>query len=251
VSPKINNKKLKLAQLFNYININVVPKLKEEYKKRIERLREERLKKLMELMERHKQELEPIMKDPVPHIMEVLEALHVGDEKAKHQLLAVIASRFLPREHRLGVVITAPSSSGKNHLVNSFMKITPSKWWMVLSRLTQNSLNYLSKSVGRKILYIQEYEGVNQSAYNLRITLSEGKLTVLYVKRNEKTGEFETVKKEVVGTPVLITTTTAVSIDEDMENRTFYVSIDTSDEQTRRIIEYEKKRASDPNFIAL
>jgi hypothetical protein len=81
--------------------------------------------------------------------------------------------------------------------------------------------------------------------------LSEGKLTVLYVKRNEKTGEFEAVKKEVVGTPVLITTTTAVSIDEDMENRTFYVSIDTSDEQTRRIIEYEKKRASDPNFIAL
>ena len=50
----------------------------------------------------------------------------------------------------------------------------------------------------------------------------------------------------MAGTPVLITTTTKINIDPDMETRTIYINVDTSEEQTRKIIEHALFLESNP-----
>ncbi|MCD6084817.1 MAG: hypothetical protein J7J20_04675 [Desulfurococcales archaeon] len=241
--PSIDSKRLKLAEFIGKLR-PVIDGLKERYRRWVEKARERRREMVEALKRKYASEFERINEDPVKAILEVVDMYHVGDEVPKHQLVAVIASRFLPKEYRLHAVITGPSSAGKNNLVRAFKKVTPSKWWLEVTRLTAHALDYMPTSIGRQILYIQEYEGLGQAKYSARITLSEGKLTVAYVRRNEKTGELETVNKSLAGVPVLITTTTAVQIDEDMENRTFYISPDTSEGQTRRVIEYEMMAAT-------
>ncbi len=247
--PTVNGRRLKLADVFNYLDTRVIPELVEIYEEMRRKRLEEKRRKLQELMEQYKEELEPIIRDPVTHILEVVDFYHVGDNAAKRQAVPVIASRFLPKDWRLHMVVQGPSSAGKNNLVKAFLKVTPKKWWIIVTRLTAKALDYLPDKIDRQILYIQEYEGARGASYSVRITLSEGYLSVLYVRRNEKTGELETAEKRLEGTPVFITTTTAVEIDEDMENRTFYATIDISEEQTKRILEHEAKLASDPAYI--
>lgn len=221
-----------------FIKTRVLPILIEKYREYVEKRRREREERLRKILEKYRDKFEEINKDPVKHVLDVVDFYHVGDRDAKIMVLGCIASRFLPREKRLSAVIQGPSSAGKNNLVKAFMRVTPKKWWHVVTRLTSRALEYMPKSIGRQILYIMEYEGLKDAAYSARITISEGELIISYVRKNPKTGELETVNKKVVGTPVLITTTTSISIDPDMETRTVYVNIDTSEEQTKKIMEY-------------
>ncbi len=237
-----------ITDLQSFLKTRVLPKLLELWREYVARKREERRKRLEELVERYRDEIERIKQDPVGYALETLSYLHTGDEEAKIALLLVIASRFLPREHRLSAVVQGPSSAGKNHLVNSIRKLTPRRWWFVVTRLTPRAIDYLPKSLGRQILYIQEYEGLKDAAYSVRITVSEGELIIAYVARDPRTGEMKTVQRKILGTPIIITTTTRIELDEDMENRTMFIYIDTSEEQTRKVIEYHKRLASDIEF---
>jgi len=237
-----------ITDLQSFLKTRVVPRLLELWRAYVARKREERRKRLEKLIERYSDEIEKIKQDPVGYALKTLNYLHIDDEEAKRALLLVIASRFLPREYRLSAVIQGPSSAGKNHLVNSIRKLTPRKWWFPVTRLTTRAIDYLPKSLGRQVLYIQEYEGLKEAAYSVRITVSEGELIIAYVARDPKTGELKTVQKKILGTPIIITTTTKIELDEDMENRTMFIYIDTSEEQTKKIIEYHKRLASDVEF---
>ncbi len=230
-----------LVEFQGFLKTRVVRELVEKYEKYREEKKREREERLRKLEEEYREELEEIRKSPIKHILEVVDFYHVGDEAAKYQLIGVISSRFLPKDYRLHAVLQGPSSVGKNNLVNAFRKITPKKWWFSVTRLTPRALDYMPRSLGRTILYIQEYEGMREAAYSARITISEGELTVSYVTRDPKTGEMKTVNRKILGTPVVITTTTRISIDEDMETRTLFINLDESPEQTKKVIEHIKR----------
>jgi len=237
---KIIGKK-KISEFLAEIKSRILPTLMQRFEKYRQMQRIERERKRRELYEKYKEDLEEIAKDPVKHIMEVVNFYHIGDEEAKRMLIPVLASRFLPRNYRLSVVVSGPSSLGKNNLVKAFMKCTPRSWWNTLTRMTPRALDYLlpeGGSIDRVILYFMEYEGLNQAKYSVRISISEGEISVAYVARNEKTGEMETRIRKLKGTPLIITTTTAVQLDQDIETRTFYIEPDPSEEQTKRIREF-------------
>ena len=239
-------KGVSITDLQSFIKVRVIPLLVDKYRKYLEKRRLEREAKIREILAKYGDRIEEISKDPVKHILEVANYYHIGDYDAKIQLIGCIASRLLPREKRLSAILQGPSSAGKNNLVKAFMRMTPKKWWTVLTRLTSRALDYMPKSLGRQILYIMEYEGLKEAAYSARITISEGELIVSYVRRNPKTGELETVNKRIRGTPVLITTTTSINVDPDMETRTMYINIDISEEQTRKIIDHVIDLESNP-----
>ncbi len=231
-------KGISIAEIQSFIKTKILPILTEKYRKYLEAKRREREEKLKRLLRKYKTVFKEIDRNPVKHVLEVVDFHHIGDKDAKIEILGCLVSIHLPREKRLSAVVQGPSAAGKNNLVKAFMRVTPKKWWLVITRLTSRALDYMPKSIGRQILYIMEYEGLKEAAYSARITISEGELIISYVRKNPKTGEMETVNKKVIGTPVLITTTTSISIDPDMETRTIYVNIDTSEEQTKRIIEH-------------
>ena len=242
-------KEVRISEFQAFLKAKVIPLLADKLRKSIEMKRKEREERLAKEIEEYKDEIEKIKNNPIEYALDVLKYRHVGDEDAKKKLLLVVVSRKLPREDRLHAVIYGPQSVGKNHLVSAIRRITPKKWWFVVTRLTPKAIDYMPKSLGGQILYIQEYEGLRDAAYSVRITISEGELIIYYVAKDPQTGKMKTVQRKIKGTPIVITTTTRVELDPDMASRTVFINLDTSQDQTKRILEYHTELATNIEMI--
>jgi len=91
-----------------------------------------------------------------------------------------------------------------------------------------------------KILFIDELRGVT-NAQAPKLLISEGRLRLGTVVNGEP------MEIEVVGTPVVITTTTLASMqDPEFENRIIPIQSDESEEQTDNVLDFEAAGFEDP-----
>jgi DNA primase len=104
------------------------------------------------------------------------------------------------------------------------------------SAMTGQSLFYLGETdLQHKILAIAEEEGVRQAAYALKLLQSDGELTIASTGKDEATGNLVTKQYRVKGPVMLMLTTTAIDVDEELLNRCLVLTINESREQTRAI----------------
>lgn len=145
----------------------------------------------------------------------------------------------------LGCIITGDSSAGKSHLLNhALMHFKKLGIVEDFTRLTEASPDRLGKDYNGRILIIQEIRGMEKAQATLRVWISEGKLRLLTTMKDEK-GNITTGTIETKGIPVFMTTTTNVEPDEEMVNRLSILSIDETQEQTDRILEFEAAEYED------
>jgi hypothetical protein len=104
------------------------------------------------------------------------------------------------------------------------------------SAMTGQSLYYLGETnLQHKILAIVEEEGAEKASYALKLLQSEGELTIASTGKDPQTGRMETQEYHVEGPVMIFLTTTAIDIDEELQNRCLTLSVDESREQTERI----------------
>jgi DNA primase len=104
------------------------------------------------------------------------------------------------------------------------------------SAMTGQSLFYLGETdMQHKILAIAEEEGVRQAAYALKLLQSDGELTMASTGKDDVTGNLVTKQYSVKGPVMLMLTTTAIDVDEELMNRCMVLSVNESREQTRAI----------------
>ena len=104
------------------------------------------------------------------------------------------------------------------------------------SAMTGQSLYYLGETdLKHKILAIVEEEGAEKASYALKLLQSEGELTIASTGKDPQTGRMETQEYHVEGPVMIFLTTTAVDIDEELQNRCLTLTVDESREQTERI----------------
>nr|AAO34621.1 unknown [Dickeya chrysanthemi] len=104
------------------------------------------------------------------------------------------------------------------------------------SAMTGQSLYYLGEtSLQHKILAIAEEEGVRQAAYALKLLQSDGELKIASTGKNEQSGELVTREYKVQGPVMLMLTTTASDVDEELLNRCLVLTVNESREQTQAI----------------
>lgn len=104
------------------------------------------------------------------------------------------------------------------------------------SAMTGQSLYYLGEtSLSHKILAIAEEEGVRQAAYALKLLQSDGELKIASTGKNEQSGELVTREYKVQGPVMLMLTTTAIDVDEELLNRCLVLTVNESREQTQAI----------------
>jgi DNA primase len=89
--------------------------------------------------------------------------------------------------------------------------------------------------VQHKILAIAEEEGVRQAAYALKLLQSDGELTIASTAKDEATGDLRTRQYTVKGPVMLMLTTTAIDVDEELMNRCLVLAVNESREQTAAI----------------
>ena len=158
----------------------------------------------------------------------------VGERTNKLVGYLTAVSRKL--EKPLAVVVQSASAAGKSTLMDAILAMMPEEELVQYSAMTGQSLFYFGdKNLKHKILAIVEEEGAKHAAYALKLLQSEGKLTIASTGKDAVTGQMETKDYKVEGPVMILTTTTAIEIDEELMNRCLILTVDEGREQTQAI----------------
>lgn len=145
------------------------------------------------------------------------------------------------------IILASDSSSGKTYITKKILKIfgEESDDFFIISRLTKNSINYYTDiNMDKKIIFIEEMQGLDDNTSQLRVWMSEGKLVLSTVEkiRNDEGIEVNMlVKKETKGQPVFITCQAEGVVQEQLNNRSWIISMDVTQNQTEKILDYQDK----------
>ncbi|EBX8168040.1 DNA primase [Salmonella enterica subsp. enterica serovar Glostrup] len=149
---------------------------------------------------------------------------------------AYLAAVSRKLEKPLAVLIQSSSAAGKSSLMDAVLNLIPPEERLQYSAMTGQSLFYLGETnLQHKILAIAEEEGVRQAAYALKLLQSDGELTIASTGKDDATGSLVTKQYTVKGPVMLMLTTTAIDVDEELLNRCLVLTVNESREQTEAI----------------
>ena len=143
----------------------------------------------------------------------------------------------------LAVVIQSSSAAGKSALMDAILAFVPPDDRVQYSAMTGQSLFYMGElSLKHRILAIAEEEGASRASYALKLLQSEGELTIASTGSDPKTGNLVTQEYRVEGPVMLMMTTTAIDIDEELLNRCLVLAVDEDRAQTRAIHQLQREK---------
>ncbi len=165
----------------------------------------------------------------------------VGETVNKRVAYLAAVSRLLERP--LAVLIQSSSAAGKSALMDAVLDFVPPEAKSQYSAMTGQSLFYMGEtSLKHKVLAIAEEEGASRASYALKLLQSEGELTIASTGSDPKTGNLITQQYRVEGPTMLMMTTTAIDIDEELMNRCLVLTVDENRPQTARIHAQQRAR---------
>jgi hypothetical protein len=127
--------------------------------------------------------------------------------------------------------------------MDAILAFVPEEQRIKYSAMTGQSLYYLSDAdLAHKVLAVVEEEGAERASYALKLLQSEGELTIASTGKDPQTGRMVTQEYHVEGPVMIMLTTTAIDIDEELLNRCIVLSVDESREQTRAIHILQRQR---------
>ncbi len=173
--------------------------------------------------------------DLVSRIVADMERCGVVGE-ANNLLAGYLAAVSRKLDTPLAILIQSSSAAGKSSLMDAVLAMVPEEERVQYSAMTGQSLFYLGETdMQHKILAIAEEEGVRQAAYALKLLQSDGELTMASTGKDDATGNLVTKQYKVKGPVMLMLTTTAIDVDEELMNRCMVLTVNESREQTRAI----------------
>lgn len=195
------------------------------------------------LMEPYMQQVNEKLEDPnlLEWVSEVLSHRIVGEDLNKLTLFLIALS--YKTDDPQGVIFTGPPAIGKSHLTKNVLRLFPNV--INLSRVTAAVLDRMGIDFNHYILYISELGGQEQATPTLRVMLSEGELRL--ATTTMENGKILPEVIETTGVPVYVTTTTQEIVERQLASRTWMLNLDTTKEQTQRILRYQAKKSSSVN----
>ncbi len=181
------------------------------------------------------------------------EAFHqagiIGEES--NTLVAYLAGVSRKLERPLAIIIQSASAAGKTTLMDAVLSFFPEEERVKYSAMTGQSLYYLGEtSLKHKILAVVEEAGAERASYALKLLQSEGELTIASTGKDPQTGKMVTQEYHVEGPVMIFLTTTAIDLDEELQNRCLTLAVDESAEQTGRIHRVQRERRTLAGLVA-
>jgi hypothetical protein len=151
----------------------------------------------------------------------------------------------------LAIIIQSASAAGKSTLMDAVLSFFPEEDRIKYSAMTGQSLYYLGETnLQHKILAVVEEAGAEKASYALKLLQSEGELTIASTGKDPNTGRMVTQEYHVEGPVMLFLTTTAINLDEELQNRCLTLAVDESSAQTDRIHQVQRQRRTLAGLIA-
>ena len=165
----------------------------------------------------------------------------IGEEN--NLLVAYLAGVSRKLERPLAILIQSASAAGKTTLMDAVLSFFPEEDRVKYSAMTGQSLYYLGeKNLKHKILAVVEEAGAEKANYALKLLQSEGELTIASTGKDPQTGKMVTQEYHIEGPVMLFLTTTAINLDEELQNRCLTLAVDESAEQTGRIHQLQREQ---------
>lgn len=173
-------------------------------------------------------------------LQDAKDCAYVGEEK--NLLLGYLVSLSRKLKNPLALFIISQSGGGKTELQDRVLSFTPPEDYIKLTRLTDQSLFYQGQqTLAHKLIAVEEEQGASGAGYSIRNLLSANHLTSMTTIRDEATGKLKAVSHKVQGPVSMMITTTNPEINYETYNRFLVVSVDESHEQTKKILEIQRK----------
>ena len=165
-------------------------------------------------------------------ILEDYEKLGMVGEK-HNKLMCYLAATTRLMEEPLNILVLSSSGAGKSTLQDKTLKLMPPEDVIRTSAISDKALFY-QKSLKGKILALEEAAGMKDT-YAIRTLISEGYLM------QESVSGCQSVSRYVEGGCSIFQTTTNPEINPETKSRFFVLGVDESKEQTRLILEMQRK----------
>lgn len=163
--------------------------------------------------------------------------------EATNTLVGYLAAISRKLDHPLAVVVQSSSAAGKSSLMDAVLAFVPEEERIQYSAMTGQSLFYMGQThLKHKILAIAEEEGAHRAAYALKLLQSEGELSIASTGADPVSGNLITQEYRVEGPLMLMMTTTAIDLDEELTNRCLVLTVDEDREQTRAIHRLQREK---------
>ena len=178
-----------------------------------------------------------LLKDPklMDRILVDMDACGVVGER-RNKLVGYLAAVSRKLDRPLAIVIQSSSAAGKSSLMDAILSMVPEEDRIQYSAMTGQSLFYMGEQdLKHRILAIVEEEGAERASYALKLLQSEGELTIASTGKDPQSGRHVTQEYHVEGPVMIMLTTTAIDIDEELLNRCMVLTVDERSGQTGRI----------------
>ncbi len=158
----------------------------------------------------------------------------VGEYLNKKICILSAISRKL--DHPLSCIMKSRASAGKSKLLEIVCEFTPDEDVKRITRLTPQALYYNQRDgLKHKLFAIEEHEGINGADYVIRSMQSSNMLMQITTTKDPNTGKLTSTEHIVEGPMSIIMTTTNPTINFENETRCFILTMDESEEQTKKI----------------
>lgn len=165
----------------------------------------------------------------------------VGEDS--NALVGYLACVSRKLDNPLAIMIQSTSAAGKSALMDSVLSLMPEHQQHKFAAMTGQSLYYMGEmDLKHNILAIAEEEGAHSASYALKLLQSEGEVSIASTGKNETTGDLETRTYQVEGPVMLMMTTTAIDIDEELMNRCLVLTVNETRQQTEAIHAIQRKK---------
>ena len=142
----------------------------------------------------------------------------------------------------LALLILSASGAGKSALQDAALAFCPPEDLVKVTSLTERALFYKDEnSLRHKVLALEEAAGAEDAFYALRNLISQKILAIESTIKDPVTGRHTTMENRVYGPTAVLLTTTRPDVDPETRSRFLITTIDESREQTRRILEAQRR----------
>ena len=180
--------------------------------------------------------------DIIDRILSDFEKSGLVGEKA-NKLLCYLAMTSRKMDEPLAVLILSGSGAGKTFLQDAAIAFCPEEDVVRLTNVSGKALFYKKQlSLKHKVLALEEREGVEDADYAIRNLITARQLISESTIKDNATGRLTTMANRVEGPTTVLLTTTDPMIQPETRSRFFVTSLDESREQTKAILEYQRRK---------
>jgi DNA primase len=198
------------------------------------------------LTAKERSELETFLKQPklIKQLNELLGKTGIVGEERNRIFLLLVAISYKMKD-TLHSLVQGSSGSGKTKIVRQVSDCIPPESVTRFTRISDKALyNYPQKYFTNRLLIIEDVDGLSEEAeMAFRELQSNGELRSSVSIKLEN-GQITGGEKIVTGPIASMSCTTKGEVYEDNMSRVFLIAVDESTEQTKKIIEYQNKKAS-------